>query len=614
MSQFAYNNINLSFVKTDSIAREVKWSDDGTTYNWTEFTISLNALYSPAATSYTTTGVSKTAFPPITDSAIRHALMQPRRPLTYTEGGQSIITITSPAGTTADVLDCNNGPIPISCNVTRIASSRLFFVSYSVKCAIIECPFGTVPSEIGSSRYSRSESINDQYFSTLTTNGTTYFRSNVLASVGNNADFYRNYVIPQCLLGYRRTSVSVALSSDGLKLEWSTVDVEQNIDLGNESINGTAGSMGITDMGMTYHVGQLMKSNLGLASFGSIASVSVWAKGQKNVNRFNMVAFILNVAQAKLAAIIPVGILSSCEMTEDVFNNKIQLDMSYTVLDDTAGFPQMSFPITGVVGSPAGNLPVFSIEGKGANPIPTWANGTRGSAAYDLAVSALATACFYNATQNVSDSTGTAQPSNLRDNSPQPGYLTVVKAFWAPPNPGPTQTIRIQASPGQPPGKYMYIRYEVVVNNVTSKGIIQLPKTPLIPGFPIPTDLVTAAIIRLFAPVSRTVVEFAVDRIGSAPDIPDPSVPQFIDGKANPNFGNFTLLSSTISTIGVEVMADGQTLVYRATGTYTYSNNHPQGNNAVVPFPVPPWVNVSSNLGNQINQINYNDKIIGYPA
>jgi len=627
MSQFIYNNVEFQLIKTNSVERIANWSDDDTEYKWSDFYISLTASYNPAATSYVTGGQFPGSMPPITDTAIRNLLMQPRRSLFFAEAGYAILNIpvSNPDGS---AIDCDNGPIPISCNISRIAAPRLFYIIYTIKCSIIECPAGSVPSPIASSRYSRTEGINDQWLSVLTTSGITYFRSNVLAAMGTTADQYRNYLVPQQLLGYQRTDVSFAISSDGLRIDWSVTDTEKIQDLGAFQNAGTAGSVGITKMGLTYHVGQLMKSNLGLASFGSVCTVNIWAESQKGSNRYSVLIFMFSIVLDKLINIIPIGIMSSAEITEDVFSNRCQMNLSYIVLDDAAGFPELAMPITGVVANPIIHLPSLG----GENPQLPFADGTRGTAAYYLAVSSFAVSC-YTAYGSVGiDASGTLIPNNVYDNNPQYGQGPTINGYYLPVVPSSEQypiqqSVRqsgLQSRGIAPEGdesvkKAMYVKYEVISNFVTSKGIITLPKAtpscstdPNNPDYSPDCKPESCVNIQLFQPVTRNIVEFAIDRIGALPEIPSPVISQFLsDGTTpNPYYGNFTLLNPTVSPIGMEIMPNGYTPIYRVTGVYTYSCLKPLDDAANVPFPIPPWVNIRSSQTTQIISSDYEQGII----
>src|SRR5271166_3220238 len=110
MSQFIYNNIEFKLVKTNSVERIARHSDDKSQYMWTDFIIDLQFIYNPAATSYLPGAVqSYGQLPMVTDTSIRFYLLQPRQPLLYEEGGIVILSIQSnlPNG---GAIDCENGP------------------------------------------------------------------------------------------------------------------------------------------------------------------------------------------------------------------------------------------------------------------------------------------------------------------------------------------------------------------------------------------------------------------------------------------------------------------------------------------------------------------------
>lgn len=618
----SYNGIELKLLKTDMVVRQPNWSDDDTTYKWTDFTISVSCIYNAAATSYVTLGQQYGSLPPTTDGAIRHFLTQPRRPLFYSEAGEAIISLPA-LFQDGSTIDENNGPIPLFLNITRITPST-FYVTFSVKCSIIECPPGGIPDPIASSRYSVSESINKQFLSTMTRSGITYFRSNVLAIIGDTPDDYRSYIIPALLLGYKRTQLDFGLSSDGLRIDWSVIDEEQIQDIGDPSVPGSAGSIGITDMGLTYHVGNLIKSSLGLASLGSICTVNTWAIGQKGANRYSMLLFLFTVILDKLANVILFGVPSSCEVSEDIFLNRIDVQISYVCVDDGAALAGLALPLNGVIGQQILSLPNLS----GVNRNLPLGKGTRGTAGYYLATSNFATACYTSYTTVGQDPTATLIPPDAYDNNPQRGVGPTIKGYYAPAAPSqlnypinPPVRQRGFQSVGVFAAQTMYTKYEVFSHYITSKGIITIPKTITCstdqnnPNYQPDCNPVSCVNIQLFQPVTMKVVEFSIERIGAVPEVPNPAVNQtYKNGQINPYYGNYTLKSSTISTIGNELMADGFTQVYRITGVFNYSCINPLNDNAKVPFDLPPWVGVLPSIATQVSPNNYEDGIINLPV
>lgn len=614
MSVFSYNSISLQLIKTNSVERIVRLSDDRTEYMWTDFIIDITCIYNPAATSYAQDGTQQAGIlPMVTDTAIRSILMQPRQALLYQEGGITILEI-NPNIEGGNSIECDNGPLPQSVNISKIGSSRIFWINYVIKTSIYECPSGSPISQIASSRYSRTESIDEDFISTLTTSGITYFRSSVLNSLNTNADFYRSYIIPQTFLGYKRTNVTFSLDSNGTVCRWSTTDVEQKQELGAFGTPGTAASIGITKMGLVYHVGALQGGPMGTASYGSIATVNVWAQAMKGngttgTNRYSMMQFITTIAYQKLQNVAPLGMVAGGSFSEDVFNNRVEMNISYVILDDAAGFVGIPMPVTNSVGNQI-NLPSLQ-NNTGLNPQPIFANGTRGTAAYLLAVSSFATAC---SGFNPQDPTATIIDPNSDSPAVQTGLGPQVQAFFDPGNPSPPnpqQSIRQnQKEQSRSPGTsgVMYEESPGRSNYINTQGIIQLPIASSVND--VLTGLgggggnqPTCVNIQLFQPTSKKVIEWSQTRIGAVPEPPDATVPDQLSE-------NYTLMTNNISTNMIEVMADGVTPIYRCSGVYSYSLLNPINPQDYVPFDIPPWINMQPSAYTQLQPDDFEEGII----
>jgi hypothetical protein len=621
MSFLSYNGISLQLIKTNSVTRIPRLSDDHTEYMWTDFIIDVRFIYNPAATSYNAFGIAVPGMlPPTTDSGIRSLLLQKRAALLYQEGGQNILQVLPnlPDGST---LDSDNGPTPLSININRIGSSRIFEGNYIVKASIVECVNGSLISAIASSRYSRTEDIDQDYLSTLNTSGTTYFRTNILAALGNVADFYRSYLIPPLLLGYKRERINFSIKSDGSSITWSCVDVEQKQELGSLSSPGTAASYGITQMGLNYSTSLLQGGPMGTASYGSICTASCWAQGMRFSDRYGMLQFCIRVAYQKLAQVAPLGMVSGGEITEDVFANRVSMTISYLVLDDGQGDADLLVPIIGTIGD---QLPLPSLPNNtGVNPQPPFAKGTRGTAGYELAVSGFMNAC---ANTTGGDTTGNLLDPQLYVPGTQYGTGPIVQPFPDPGLPAPqlyNPSLRQRGKRqqrGSLGNKSIYKAYAGRSSTVNTGGIIQVPIASIpsssssgssSPGLGSTdstgssTPANTSVNLQLFQATAKKVVEWSVERIGAVPELPDPTVPQ---SYAN----NFTLLNATVTPLMLEAAPDGYSVVYRCSGVYTYSIVNPAQIQNIT-FDIPPWLNITANAYTELQASDFEDGIINNP-
>lgn len=629
MSFLVYNNIGLELLKTNSVDRKVKYSDDETEYVHTEFTINVTAAYNPAqgATTYSFGNPPQYVpgnLPMETDSAIRHFLMQPRKYLIYQEGGIDILIIEA-IDEFGNAIDAYNGPIPMSCTITRIAGVSLFYVNYVVKCFVIECPEGTdcqnpaTCCALVSSRYARSEQLDDQYRSTLITNGIAYFRSDILDQMGVDADYFRSFLIPPQANGYKRVNVQFSIAANGLMVEWTTYDREQFVDLGSIDRSGTAASVGITDMELRYSARSAL-GNSGapkIEGYGAYVNVTASAKGQRWANTLNMVIFLMVVCVQKLGSIFPgaqgatvAATPAGTAVSEDVFRKEVSITIDYFCQPvANAGLAAVDVPIIGFIGqSPQGpflqNLPDLG----GLNPIPPFASGTRGTTAYILAVKAFAEACYCSLCPSESDFTGTINdfnnfctPYNLN------GQIPSVQGL-PPPVPPETPYYR---SPGENfrslgnPQQTAYLEYRIDNDVDTDTGIKQMPIASPPPQSSLGSPSSTSSVppndaswynnpacvnIRLHNPISCTKVTWSITRTGCIPEPPDPRPSQQMDSY-------YTLLKRQVSPKAVQLDSSGGIPVYRLTGIYWYSTTNSVPNEAFLPFPVPPYVTITQNLG-----------------
>lgn len=632
MSTFIYNNIELSITKTNSIERVPRMSDDGTDYLWTDFIIDISCIYGPGATSFPVQGV----LPAETDSFIRSALLQPRAPLFFSEGGIPILDIPRNL-INGGAIDCDNGPKPISCTVTRIGSSRLFFVRYAVKASIIECSAGAIVSAIASNRYARTESIDGQYRSTMTTMGRAYFRSNVLAALGTNADAFRGYIIPNAMTGYARKTIQVSIEPNGIVMDFIAVDVEQFIDLGSQSVPFSAGSTGIVEMDLEYSTSSVINGDIGFAGIAIRATASGVAIGQKTANTLNMMHFLLASLYNKLGVITDTGMPMGLSCTENIFKKIVTASLTYQTLPRPGLPPQavdIPIGINGIVGVPVVTLPSTS----GLNPYPPNSNATRGDLAYTLAVGAFGQACYANLTTvGLCDQTGAVPPDLNSYNGQCIGFPSVT--IFQPYDLVQGDDFRIpgkQSFRGQNPNKTSYLSYNIRNDDETVSGLAQIatasnPGSSTSPGSPTPTpsptqpslgsntnpldplyqqpDTSSAAnptsvIVQLYKPITRVTIQFICERYGCVPELPDPS----------PTLAGYALLKKNVSPVGMEVAADGTTPIYRISGCYMYAKTFPTNDYDTLPFAIPPYIQATPNPLLQVMQADYLDGIINNPV
>lgn len=225
MTTFEYNGIELEITKTRQYDRDAVY--DGPTYIYTKHVIAIEAEYNPKATSYQlvngTVNPREGEFPPTTDVAVRHKLMQPRSSLLYRSGGRTILQVVIDADTPTD---CNNGPKPISCDVEEIQGEKRFRVRFTLECYINECDTNGRSDEptVLSHRWTHEERIDMNLNSTLIMTGRIIFNTAILDRENSYPDFFRRTYVPKCPRGYKRISVNVTAGEDQNELRYSVID------------------------------------------------------------------------------------------------------------------------------------------------------------------------------------------------------------------------------------------------------------------------------------------------------------------------------------------------------------------------------------------------------
>lgn len=274
MSTIIYNNIGLLRCELLSLDREPIWH--GTDYQYTVFRLHVRGIYNPNVNAYNfavgrsvyqapanvlndptaavpnlvavsgaarlnliaAAGVNGVVAPvgpaqmtqgtfgPVTDLAIRHQMMQARGWLFYAVGATPIIVSPSANQDGSEAwTDAHNGPIPLSCAVKQISGTRSFLVDFAVETYINEAAlFASTASVLLSHRWTRTETIDQDFYSTITTAGVARFRTDRLLFTGAVPDDFRFFLFhpvpPRC----QRIDWNIEVSEDNSAIAYRLVD------------------------------------------------------------------------------------------------------------------------------------------------------------------------------------------------------------------------------------------------------------------------------------------------------------------------------------------------------------------------------------------------------
>jgi|GEM_PF-6011370 hypothetical protein len=258
-----YGPIKLNIVKLNEYKKEPVYSDkERTHYMYTRHILSINAVvypdtdidyselpkdaYASFSTCYTNEptdgpnsngGASDPAFsvygnnplklPPVAriESLLRHMLMQPRQKLKYVVGDS--VMLESPS---VDALvDCNNGPKPVSLTVRSVSGLQSMVVEFVVSTDINESfRFGAPEYPMVSNQFVMEHEIDQDFYTTRKVMGVAHFRSDYLVRHKYSPDDFREWLNIPSPIGFKRDVVKCKLSPDSLKLEYSFVDREMH--------------------------------------------------------------------------------------------------------------------------------------------------------------------------------------------------------------------------------------------------------------------------------------------------------------------------------------------------------------------------------------------------
>ena len=168
---------------------------------------------------------------PTTDRAIRHFMMQPRRRLIYSVG-QSPLLVSPGLNSdgTAAQRDVYNGPMPLACDVVHLSGTRSFQVDYAIETYVNEAGLYVNPASVLlSHRWKRRESIDQDMYSTIVTEGAAIFRTDRLAFLGRVPDDFRTALFHPVVPGYVRRGWDIEASEDGSQLRYALVDKQTHL-------------------------------------------------------------------------------------------------------------------------------------------------------------------------------------------------------------------------------------------------------------------------------------------------------------------------------------------------------------------------------------------------
>jgi len=478
-------------------------------------------------------------------------------------------------------------------------------VDWTVETFMQECPGGaSMAYPLVSTRWSQSHHIDSQHRTTITTQGVSVFRIDLLASIAKQADYFRDRCIPGTPNRYQRVDVNVTINPVGDTLTWSVVDQQPFHYLGDVPANNF-GVMkfdaNISEISVSASVGERQ-----IPTGMIVAAFDITAIGAVESSRADMLTFCAKMAvsclqlKAKPVNFDKDPIIKNVAIRDVITDRHISLRVEVFMPPNpnpAGGAGPLQTQLLGV-----DVIPGIANDDK-APQMPNGAN-TRGQQLELLLTQAFQSPC---ADVSLPSAVGTASASNNAN------YLQ-----------GGDSSVNIRTGNILPaaPTKYNgpiirkgpYSEYRVDIRTHRHHHKLKLPST-----LPIPTALPPgyqpggpgstfggsggarpkAANVTVAAPTSTVVVTWTAERWGARPVLPAPVM----------NDDNYSILDEVVDRASVEYHNDGQTPIYRISGEYRYLHASPEGAGDSLAMGSLPWT-TDSFLDNVVQDTDYRHGII----
>jgi len=261
-------------------------------------------------------------------TVVQRKLMEPRQTLTVAFGASTYISVTPTNGNLTSS-DIDNGPKPRNIEVTPFFGGVTAMVSgtfewteygnYGVS--------GLVQAVVVSHRWEQRFSVDRLNYSTRTVEGTMILSTKAAVGDTTNPDYYRNYIYPPYIVGFKRERADFIISADAKTLKYTIVDKEEFRPYPGLSQNGQG----------TYSV-RAIGSNL-------VKNFAITLEGSKNTYPGAIVeaAYTAMTKRINILSTAAGGdIITSAELEEDLFANRVTLSVQALAKNGLVGSASLS--------------------------------------------------------------------------------------------------------------------------------------------------------------------------------------------------------------------------------------------------------------------------------
>ncbi len=454
--------------------------------------------------------------------------------------------------------DVNNGPKPRSCDITHIAGTETLKVEMEIEVCVVECANSTNNSGVLSNRWFMRDVVDRNAYTTRTIQG----RMRV-ASPNINPMGMRNWIVPQLQNGFIRDSVEVAVTPDGLTLDYSIVDSEFYVAPPQPATKWEATHTRTTQDG---------------AKFSD--EMSIRLEGPKNCEKKDLIITMMRVVDQYLSFNTALH-LEQCAIIDHVDSNVVEARVAVQRAIDKENASAGAIGKFMVFGF--GETPKFKLVGNNntvdydkdvaALPLPT---GT-GDAAWQLA-------CYL---QSPCDATHFMKPFQAaeRDTKSPIGRNTSVDVFKYSDNKKiPTDpTIKSNYNNDVSANNTLYSFYSITMTQDETAHVIQCPIARQFSNTGGAFSDATALFVRMAPNTCKKRFHVLARRIGAWPRLPRP-LDHTIGGIQYRLCGQGTLRADAS-----KITANGSSRMYEAEMSIPYAMSRPQHGSEVILVGALPW-------------------------
>ncbi len=234
-TRVTYGVIELVNVSTREWRESVEFDESGTDQIGVRYHLTFDAIVHQqvlpvsAAHVYADDG-GDYATPPQRLVAIKQALMTHRRELRVFFGDDLVLLAKPITGHGVNVdgrTDIANGPAPVACEITHIASDRTFRIRWSVAVVLRGCNVTYAEGDARfaiNNRWAVRESMDESFRISRTISGTLRLAGSPAESNALLPQAFRSLCFPGLEDGFKRVSVSFQAEKSGLALSYEIVD------------------------------------------------------------------------------------------------------------------------------------------------------------------------------------------------------------------------------------------------------------------------------------------------------------------------------------------------------------------------------------------------------